>query len=133
MTDEHPLVREARHEYDAALVAQQLHASEDSRRVKRAKRDLDEATAALDGRDPTALTADHMTLLRAAYWDYNYGGYGAATINPKRPYGNSDVDRDLKRLLPHLDPVQRYRVHRELPAVLPRVLALVEASFEQVP
>ena len=46
------------------------------------------------------VTEDHLTLLRHAhlYWDYGEG-YGAPAINPKRPYGNSDVERDIAEIL----------------------------------
>lgn len=47
------------------------------------------------------LTAEHITLLRASWVNRELGGYeyGAAAINPKRPYGNSDVERDIAKLL----------------------------------
>src|SRR6266568_5645220 len=38
------------------------------------------------------VTEDHLKLLRHAYLYWEYGeGYGAPAIDPKRPYGNSDV------------------------------------------
>lgn len=45
------------------------------------------------------LTEQHLTLLRHAY--VVWGGYefGAPAINPKRPYGNSDVLTDIAKLL----------------------------------
>lgn len=33
-----------------------------------------------------------------SYWDYGEG-YGAPAINPKKPYGNSDVERDIAEIL----------------------------------
>ena len=46
------------------------------------------------------LTEKHIKLLRAAYIDYNgYCEYGAPCINPKRPYGNSDVEPDIHKIL----------------------------------
>lgn len=63
-------------------------------------------------------TADHLTLLRRAWWDWYDCEYGAPAIDPKRPYGNSDVDGDLAELLPHLSAEDRARIHCELPAVL---------------
>lgn len=47
------------------------------------------------------LTQDLVTLLRASNVDDELSGdeYGAAEINPKRPYGNSDVEPDIARLL----------------------------------
>ena len=46
------------------------------------------------------VTEDHLKLLRHAhlYWDYDEG-YGAPAINPKRPYGNSYVERDIAEIL----------------------------------
>lgn len=67
---------------------------------------------------PIQPTADHMTLLRATYWNWNDCEFGAASMDPKRPYGNSDVDGDLAELLPHLQEEERLRLHCELSAVL---------------
>jgi hypothetical protein len=46
------------------------------------------------------VTEDHLALLQHAhfYWDYGEG-YGAPAINPKRPYGNSYVERDIAEIL----------------------------------
>ena len=46
------------------------------------------------------VTEDHLKLLRHVhlYWDYGEG-YGAPAIDPKRPYGNSDVERDIAEIL----------------------------------
>lgn len=41
------------------------------------------------------LTEDHLTLLRAAYTSWDDCEYGAPSIDPKRPYGNSDVAQDI--------------------------------------
>ena len=45
------------------------------------------------------VTEDHLKLLRhlgdgGLYWDPGEG-YGAPYMNPKKPYGNSDVPRDV--------------------------------------
>ncbi len=46
------------------------------------------------------VTEDHLKLLRHACLYSDYGeGYGAPAINPKRPYGNSDVERDIAEIL----------------------------------
>ena len=45
------------------------------------------------------VTEDHINLLRNAYVDWNGSEFGAPTINPKRPYGNSDVYSDINRIL----------------------------------
>lgn len=45
------------------------------------------------------LTVEHLALLRAANVDWNGDEYGAASIDPKRPYGNGDVLGDIEKLL----------------------------------
>lgn len=45
------------------------------------------------------LTAQHITLLRHACVDWDGCEFGAPAINCKRPYGNSDVVRDIAELL----------------------------------
>jgi hypothetical protein len=47
------------------------------------------------------VTEDHLKLLRHAWvdsWDEGEG-YGAPGINPKKPYGNSYVERDIAEIL----------------------------------
>ena len=55
----------------------------------------------LDQATEFTVTEDHLKLLRAACYVYwNPGeGYGAPAINPKKPYGNSDVPRDVAKIL----------------------------------
>lgn len=69
-------------------------------------------------RHPRPPTADHVALLQSCYWDWNGDEFGAPSMDPKRPYGNSDVENDLAALLPHLSEHDRIRVHLELPGVL---------------
>lgn len=47
--------------------------------------------------DVFKLTEDHIKLLRAMYVSWEYGDYenGVPCIDPKRPYGNKDVERDI--------------------------------------
>lgn len=47
------------------------------------------------------LTEDHITLLRRSYVSPELSGVetGAAEIDGKRPYGNSDVDLDVAEIL----------------------------------
>ena len=45
------------------------------------------------------LTEDHLTLLQNAYVDWEDAEYGAPAIDPKRPYGNSDVHGDVVGIL----------------------------------
>lgn len=82
------------------------------------------------------LTDEHLTLLRNAYVGWDEGEFGAPAINCKRPYGNSDVVRDIIELLgetgkacPHcheaLDEVDeaRYeRLHKETKTALQIIL-----------
>jgi hypothetical protein len=45
------------------------------------------------------VTGEHVALLRRAYVSWNGDEFGAPTIDPKRPYGNSDVEADIFRVL----------------------------------
>lgn len=46
------------------------------------------------------LTAEHIKLLQASYWDYREDcGFGAAGIDQNRPYGNSSVEIDICEIL----------------------------------
>lgn len=45
------------------------------------------------------LTGEHVKLLRAARVSWNEAEWGAPTVDPKRPYGNGDIDRDIHRVL----------------------------------
>ena len=59
------------------------------------------------------LTEDHIKLLRHTYmmwWDCEYG---APAIDPKRPYGNSDVERDIHSLLTGQEPEELSSTERE--------------------
>ena len=46
---------------------------------------------------------EHLILLRAAWVGWDEGEFGAAAIDCKRPYGNSDVYEDIGELL-HIKP-----------------------------
>jgi hypothetical protein len=45
------------------------------------------------------LTAEHLELARRMYVEWDNCEYGAPAINPKRPYGNSDVEGDIAEIL----------------------------------
>lgn len=45
------------------------------------------------------LTGKHIKLLKSAYVGWNDCEYGAPCVEPKRPYGNSDVLRDVYRIV----------------------------------
>ena len=46
-----------------------------------------------------SLTEEHVKLLRQANISWNNMEYGAPVIDPKRPYGNSDVELDIACIL----------------------------------
>jgi hypothetical protein len=68
---------------------------------------------------------EHLKLLRAAYvrWDGSIE-YGAPAIDPKRPYGNSDVPDDIRRVLglPHLSDQDCAELHEQTTTALQIVL-----------
>src|SRR5574341_676539 len=45
------------------------------------------------------ITETHLMLLRNANVDWNECEFGAPSIDTKRPYGNSDVPRDIAEML----------------------------------
>jgi len=45
------------------------------------------------------VTDEHLWLLRRAHVFWNEGEFGAPSINPKRPYGNSNVYGDIAEIL----------------------------------
>ena len=45
------------------------------------------------------LTKEHLLLLRNSYVFWCNAEFGAAGIDPKRPYGNSDVLNDIAKIL----------------------------------
>ncbi len=77
---------------------------------------------------------EHMKLLTRIFFGYNdWTEFGAPEVDPKRPYGNSDVYGDLAELLGvEADGVDEYgdavlsdetkakllRIHKEMPKVL---------------
>jgi len=86
------------------------------------------------------LTDTHIKLLRAAYISWDDCEFGAPCIDPKRPYGNSDVIGDIAKILVEPDtcdengdcPVKTYdrlwRIHTETQTALEIILAT--GSFE---
>jgi hypothetical protein len=49
--------------------------------------------------DEFRLTQEHVTLLQHMYVEWSDVEYGAPEIDPKRPYGNSDVVDDICQML----------------------------------
>lgn len=45
------------------------------------------------------VTHDHLKLLRRMYIEWEGCEYGAPAVDPKRPYGNSDVEGDIAEIL----------------------------------
>ena len=80
--------------------------------------DRDDYARNVEDAGPLKPAPEHLTLLASACWSWNDAEFGAASISPKHPYGNSDVEDDLAELLPHLSPENRLKRHCELPAVL---------------
>jgi len=78
------------------------------------------------------MTHEHLTLLRHANVSWNDAEYGAPTIDPKRPYGNSSVADDIRELLDLKHPDEGDhedlydadvdQIHRELETALEIVL-----------
>ena len=56
---------------------------------------------AMDMREETkfTVTADHIKLAKLMYVGWQDCEYGAPEIDPKRPYGNSDVELDIAEAL----------------------------------
>ena len=53
--------------------------------------------------DTFTLTEEHLTLLKVMYVGWQDCETGAPEIDPKRPYGNSDVARDVWEMLDWFD------------------------------
>ena len=87
--------------------------------------------------DQFDVTQDHLRLLRrmnASWWDCEWGAPG---IDPKRPYGNGDVVRDIGTILdwPFVETedglaippgmrVKALTIHREMETVLQILVAV---------
>jgi hypothetical protein len=73
------------------------------------------------------LTEDHIKLLRHMRVGWGYSETGAPEIDPKRPYGNSDVDGDIHKILtgeyiPEDTDVNYDKLHRQTETALQIVL-----------
>ena len=73
------------------------------------------------------LTVDHIKLLRHMWVGWGYSETGAPEIDPKRPYGNSDVNGDIHKILTGEDlspdsDVDYYELHRQTETALQIVL-----------
>lgn len=45
------------------------------------------------------MTEEHIKLLQRMYVGWDHAEFGAPKIDPKRPYGNGDVQRDISEIL----------------------------------
>lgn len=45
------------------------------------------------------ITRNHLKLLKKMYVEWYDAEYGAPCIDPKRPYGNSNVEKDIAEIL----------------------------------
>lgn len=68
------------------------------------------------------LTERHVRLLTNAYVSWDYCEFGAPCIDPKRPYGNSDVIDDICELLEISDAGLAAQLHEETRTALQVVL-----------
>jgi hypothetical protein len=74
------------------------------------------------------LTREHLKLARRMYVEWDNCEYGAPAINPKRPYGNSDVEGDIAEILgwawdrdndrPEAESARARAIHCEMETVL---------------
>jgi hypothetical protein len=79
------------------------------------------------------VTENHLKLLRNMNVEWNDMEYGAPSVNPKRPYGNAYVPRDIANILGwrsdkdgDLTPEQEdlaWEIHQELQVVLQACLS----------
>jgi hypothetical protein len=88
---------------------------------------------------PFTVTEDHLKLLRRMFVGWDNCETGAPCIDPKRPYGNSDVETDIVEILgwPIKDPDEgptdkqkekASKLHKETQAALQ--ITLVIGKFE---
>lgn len=70
--------------------------------------------------NPLTIKPEHIKLLRNMNIRWGSGEFGAPAVDSKRPYGNSDVIEDIKRItkMPNADREWCEKIHREMEAVL---------------
>lgn len=64
------------------------------------------------------VTSDHLKLLKEMCVGWDDCEFGAPCIDPKRPYGNSDVISDMKEILGKKPKGGLNSLHREMEIVL---------------
>lgn len=81
------------------------------------------------GAERCTLREEHVRLLRAACVSWEDVEYGAPGVDPKRPYGNSDVNGDIREALGvELSDAECYALHRGTEQALKVILST--GSFE---
>jgi hypothetical protein len=69
------------------------------------------------------LTEDHIALLRNMWVQWQEDEFGAPEIDPKRPYGDSSVHKNLKEILGKRPIATLNKIHKETETALQIVLA----------
>lgn len=84
----------------------------------------------LDKTETFEVTEDHIKLLKRSNTSWTTTEYGAPMMDPKRPYGNSNVERDMAKILDReiFDPKtgdriddkaqDLYKIHKQMETVL---------------
>ena len=97
---------------------------------------------ALDETETFEVTEDHIKLLKNSYTSWSSMEYGAPMMDPKRPYGNSDVVRDMAKVLDReiFDPKtgeriddkadDLYKIHKQMETVLQILLDNARKGIE---
>jgi len=66
------------------------------------------------------VTENHLKLLQHVYLYWDCGeGYGAPAIDPKKPYGNSDIEQDIAEILDAPDSDWEWDEQDEYPDLTP--------------
>lgn len=89
----------------------------------------DEARRNRKGLKPTE---EHLKLLRAVWWDWIDGDaeFQIVSMDPKRPFGDSDMVNNMAELLPDSTEDERLKFYHELPAVLRYVMMTYSLSAD---
>ena len=82
--------------------------------------------------DEIIINSNHLELLSQLRWEWDDCEYGAPAVNPKRPYGNSDVEEDIAEILgwdigenglTEFQQQTAYELHSDLLKVIPKVIS----------
>lgn len=79
---------------------------------------------------------EHIKLLKSAYLRWDDCETGAPAIDPKRPYGNSNVEGDVREILGKTEDDMpddiAMQIHRETLEVLQKILATLPDDLNGV-